>query len=272
MIFSKDKDNVRDFLLKFKPIIEKVPDIFDKFSKLNDNKELKEALGTMGTIGGLVNIGLFIFDKALSQLSTTEKSCFSLMNKTAIDVANKLIKEKSDIYKIKLTKEKTEETLKELMKIYSFKETDENEYKKWNGKVPYDHPIVKQFKENIINILKENKLENQYIDFQTRFNSKFQQEIAKSDIFLKYQKDKALENQSDERIKYYSWILNELDKPNPIDHRKATDYYIKNRSIEIDVEDKINHKDKWNISDHEAESLYKEKDNEWKLEDFLNSR
>jgi len=44
--------------------------------------------------------------------------------------------------------------------------------------------------------------------------------------------DKALENQSDERVQYYLWILNELDKPNPIDNRKATDYYIKNMALD----------------------------------------
>lgn len=52
------------------------------------------------------------------------------------------------------------------MKIYSFKETDENKYKKWNGKVSYDCPIVKQCKRSIINILKENKLATQHIDLR----------------------------------------------------------------------------------------------------------
>ncbi|HXT83896.1 MAG TPA: hypothetical protein VN704_06135 [Verrucomicrobiae bacterium] len=73
-----------------------------------------------------------------------------------------------------------------------------------------------------------------------------------------------------ERIEYYSWLSTRSDEPGPIDHKKATDYYIKNRSIENDIKDKINHKDNWNLSDHEAESLYS-KDKEWKVEDFLKS-
>ncbi len=83
--------------------------------------------------------------------------------------------------------------------------------------------------------------------------------------------DKASENRPDARSEYYSWILKELDTSNPIDNKKATDYYIKNRAIELDVIDKINHKDNWNISDHEAEYLYRYVNNEWKLEDFLKS-
>jgi hypothetical protein len=65
----------------------------------------------MGTIGGLVNICLFLFDTTRSHLSTTEQSCYSLINKTAIDDAKKLIAEKSDIYKIKTDEEQTKETI-----------------------------------------------------------------------------------------------------------------------------------------------------------------
>jgi hypothetical protein len=91
------KEEAKTFLSKIKPFVEKFQDIADKVSKLSDNKEFRESLGTMGTIGGLVNIGLFLFDKTLFQLSTTENSCYSLINKTAIDVANKLISKKNMI-------------------------------------------------------------------------------------------------------------------------------------------------------------------------------
>lgn len=223
----------------------------------------------MGTIGGL-NIGLFLFDKALSELSDTEKSCYSLINKIAINVVGKLIKEKSDIFKIKLDEKKTEETLQQLIKIYSFKETDYDSYQKWNSLVPYDHPIVKRFKQSIINLLMENE-NSQYIEFETQFNLQFQSEIIKSDIFIKYQKEKSLENISETRKDYFSWILNDLDKPNPVDNKKAADYYTKNRAIELEIfDDIIEHKDNWNITDYEVESLYN-KDKGWKIESFLNS-
>jgi hypothetical protein len=65
-------------------------------------------------------------------------------------------------------------------------------------------------------------------------------------------------------------VLDNLDKPNPVDNKKSTDYYTKNRTIELDIKDEINHKDNWNL-DYEAESLYHD-NKEWKLENFLNSQ
>ena len=207
---------------------------------------------------------------ALSHLSTNERSYYSLINKTAIDIAKKLLSEKYGIFEIKLDEKQTKETIKQMMDIYPSKETDKNEYKNWDGKIPYDHPVVKQFKETIINTLEENKLDDQYLDFETRFDIQFNNEIKQSSIFTRYQKEKELENRSDKRSKYYSWILKDLDKPNLIDDKKATEYYIRNRAIELDIKDKLNHKDNWNLLYHEAESLY-DKDKEWKLEGFLNS-
>jgi len=50
-----------------------------------------------------------------------------------------------------------------------------------------------------------------------------------------------LKNLSKERSDYLNWLLNDLDKPHPIDEKRATDYYIQNRAIEFNFEEEENH-------------------------------
>lgn len=64
-----------------------------------------------------------------------------MINRTAIYVAEEIIKQEYDI-KSTASKETGKEILAELMKIYSFKEANKEQYEKWNGQVSYDHPII----------------------------------------------------------------------------------------------------------------------------------
>jgi len=112
------KEEVKSFLSKIIPFVEKFPDIADKVSKLNDDKEFQNLLGRLGTIGGLFSIGLYIFDKTLENSSDSEKTCYSLINKTAIDVAGQIIKESEGITE---DKQNNEELLKQMMKIFHLK-------------------------------------------------------------------------------------------------------------------------------------------------------
>jgi hypothetical protein len=51
-----------------------------------------------------------------------------------------------------------------------------------------------------------------------------------------------------------------LDKPHPIDEKKATDYYMQNRTIEFNLEEEkrvYHNKVSWNISDSEVEYYFK---------------
>ena len=245
---------VKGFLAKLNPFVEKFPEIADKVSKLNDDKEFQNLLGRLGTIGGLFSIGLYIFDKTLENSSDSEKTCYSLINKTAIDVAGQIIKESEGITE---DKQNNEELLKQMLKIYSFKETEKEKYQNWNG-IPVDHPIVEEFRKRIFQIIKENNLESIYPNFVTEFNVKFQDKIQAVDKFKDCQKQTKLKNTSKERSDYLRWILKELDKPHPIDKRKTTEYYDQNRAIEFDLEEGLYHnKDYWNMSDSEIEEYSK---------------
>lgn len=265
MVYRQD---VKKFLSKINPFVEKIPEITAKLSELEKDKGFQDALGKLGTVGGLFSIGLYIFNKALENSPNSENTCFSLINKTALHVAKEIIKEAEELME---NEHKNEELLKQLLKIYTFKKTDLETYQKWNG-IPIDHPIVQDFRKRMFQIIKENNIETIYPNFVTEFNIKFQDKIQELDEFKDCQKQTKLKNLSKERAEYLRWILNDFDKPHPIDKKKVTEYYIQNRAIEFDLEDEESfEKDYWNISDFEAEKYFTSK-KRWCLEDFLSSR
>ena len=63
MIF---KEEVKGFLSKLNPFVEKLPDITEKISKLERDEEFQKLLSRLGTIRGLFSIGLYPFDKTPS--------------------------------------------------------------------------------------------------------------------------------------------------------------------------------------------------------------
>jgi hypothetical protein len=148
------KEEAKSFLSKIIPFAEKIPDIYGKVLELSNDENFRAELGKLGTIGSLFSIGLWIFDKTLDHLEDTEKTYYSLINRTAISVAKEIIKE----HRLKSDEENNTKILKKMMEIYSFKEIDKEQYQNWNGLVPYDNPIVREFRHRIIQIIKENSL------------------------------------------------------------------------------------------------------------------
>jgi len=124
------KEEVKGFLSKLNPFVEKLPDISEKLSRLEEDEELQKLLGRLGTVDGLFSIGLYLFGKTLDHLEDTEKTYYSLINRTAISVADKIIKKEYDAEST-ANKETSEKIIAQMMKIYSFKETSKKEYEKW---------------------------------------------------------------------------------------------------------------------------------------------
>ena len=132
---------------------------------MEEDKEFQKLLGRLGTVGGLLSIGLYLLDKTLDHLEDTEKTYYSWINRTAISVAEQIIKQEYDT-KSTANRETSKEILAQMMRIYTFKENNKEQYEKWNGLVSYDHPIIQEFKKNKRNY--ESNPESQYIYFATK--------------------------------------------------------------------------------------------------------
>jgi len=126
------KEAVKAFLSKLNSFVEKIPDITEKLSKLEDDKEFQKLIGRLGTDGGFISIGLYLFDKTLDHLEDTEKTYYSLINKTAISVAKQIIEQEHDNESSTANKETSKEILARMMRIYTFKETNKEQYDNWN--------------------------------------------------------------------------------------------------------------------------------------------
>src|SRR6476660_9394856 len=94
-ILMVSKEEAKRFLSKLNPFVEKLPDITEKLSKLENDKEFQDLLGRLGTVGGLFSIGLYLFDKTLDHFEDTEKTYYSLINRTAIFVAEQITKDEA---------------------------------------------------------------------------------------------------------------------------------------------------------------------------------
>jgi hypothetical protein len=168
------KEDLEKFILKMNSITKKFPDITDKF-KLENDKEFQKSLGKVGTLGGLLRFSLDLYEKILDK-SNNEETCYSLILTTAISVAVQIIKEADEI---SIDEKSNEEIIKNMIKIYSFKETDKEKYKEWNGK-PSDHPVIVEFKEKMLQLLIENNLESEYPAFLLDFDTRYYNEIKKN--------------------------------------------------------------------------------------------
>lgn len=54
------REETKRFISKINPFVEKLPEIADKISKLENDEIFQDQLGRLGTIGGLFSIGLLI--------------------------------------------------------------------------------------------------------------------------------------------------------------------------------------------------------------------
>jgi hypothetical protein len=222
-------------------------------------------------MGGLFSIGLYIFSRTLKFLPETEKRYYSLINETAISVTEQIIKEQE----LKIGKEKTIEIFENQIGIYllpyKINAWDNIDKEIWNA-FPLDHPIVKIFRIQMIDFLKEKDLLKKYPNFAIVFNKKFKSAISHNEIFKKYQYEQTLRNDSVTRRDYFDWVIEEIDKPNPIDGLRTSDHFVKNKVVDLDFDPSlIQKKELWSIAEDRLKELFKDSF-DFDLETYLDSK
>lgn len=144
--------------------IKKISDGAKSFADLLDKGNLKEDLGKAGTLGGLIVLGLDLYEQIKDKLQTEEGRAFSSFYKVAFESAKEPIP--AEVDKIPITDVKRAK--QELFR--AFKKLDE-----WNSYLP-DHPAIIEFRRLISDILREalhsNLIQNNNVirDFIFKFN------------------------------------------------------------------------------------------------------
>jgi hypothetical protein len=138
--------------------IKKISDGAKSFGDLLDKGVLKDDLAKAGTIGGLIKLGLDLYEQVKDQLQTDEERAFYSFYKVAFESAKESIP--TDTIPIRDVNGK--DTKQELFQ--TFTKLDE-----WNGYLP-DHPTIIQFRNLICDILRRAQYNNLIRDFIFKFN------------------------------------------------------------------------------------------------------
>jgi hypothetical protein len=237
------------------PFTENFPDIATSIIKLTEDESLQKTLSQAGTIGGLINLGIAIFNKLRDKLQTEEQKDFVSFIRVAFESSKESVP--SDIIDLSSSEVRSEIEIKEILNLFS------SNYSLYYYHLP-DHPAIKKFRDDIIAVMKENvqNVTNREIQsFIVNFNSTIINNAKKSTSLEKLLQHWQLKSTNDLIIRYLEYLTCLLDETNAIDNRPISEYYIENILVEID-------KESWEVP---SGNLYRFDPKPWKIENFIES-
>jgi hypothetical protein len=239
-----------------KPVQQLIQDVTDKvLPKLTDSAEkwtndenFLEILGKAGSIGALISVGIAIYDKYKDEFKSPKELAYLALIKITLQSAKEILKdnEQDDTANIKeinhdkLTnkfKDKSRIKLKKdlLVGLFDIFKNEESKFI-WNSHLP-NHPVVIEFKERLINLFTES---NEYPDDIRQFIIDLNisiEEKATNDQNIKVFNDwYSIEKRSKELTNYLIFAQTFMDIANPVDNKRLSEYYVRNKSFIVDIE------------------------------------
>jgi hypothetical protein len=213
-------DGLGDFIKKISDGAKSAADLLDKGA-------LKDDLGKAGTIGGLIVVGLDLYQQIRDKLQTDEGRAFSSFYKVAFESAEESIPAELDRIPIADVKSAKQELLQTFRKI---------EEDKWNGYLP-DHPVIIQFRTLICEILKRaqynNLVQNSHLisDFIFKFNITLEDKADNDPDFKPFKKWSTLIEQTKNLMRHLEYSRSLIYKTNTIDQKSLEEYYVENDAL-----------------------------------------
>ena len=134
--------NIKDFAIVF---TEKFPEIAANMSSSSTDPDLQKTLSQAGTIGSLINIGLMIFGKIKSSLTTPEELAFASFLEVIFETAKESVP--SNIAGLSSKAVKSQMDMNEILSLFLKNYTNNYYY------LP-EHP-AKQFKKKIMELMRK---------------------------------------------------------------------------------------------------------------------
>jgi uncharacterized protein YjbI with pentapeptide repeats len=207
--------------------IKKISDGAKSFGDLLDKGVLKDDLGKAGTIGGLIVVGLDLYEQIKDKLQTDEGRAFSSFYKVAFESAKESIPAEIDRIPIADVKSAKQELLQ------TFRKIKEDE---WNGYLP-DHPAIIQFRTIICEILRRaqynNLVQNSHLisDFIFKFNITLADKADNDPDFKPFKKWSTLIEQTKNLMRHLEYSRSLIYKTNTIDQKSLDEYYVENDAL-----------------------------------------
>jgi hypothetical protein len=227
---------------------EKLPEISDQVAKLADDSELQEIFSKAGAIGGIINLGINLFDKIRNSLKTEEEIHYAAFIQLVCESAKESIP--SDLMDMSLS----DTEVRDIFGTFSAN----------FGKNYYhlpDHPAVKKFRAIVIEKMKERHHESEVQKFIVNLNSKIIIMAKANNLINTRLANSKLKSLADNLIKYLEFLTTLLEQPNPVDNIAVSQYYIESQKIVVDSKS-------WQLN---ASNLLASDYERWKIEDFLQS-
>jgi uncharacterized protein YjbI with pentapeptide repeats len=208
--------------------IKKISDGAKSFADLLDKGVLKDDLGKVGTIGGLIKLGLDLYEQRKDQLQTDEERAFYSFYKIAFESAKESIPaENRDT--IPITDLKGKNTKQELFQTFTKIKKEE-----WNGYLP-DHPTIIQFRTLICDILRAQY--NILIrDFIFKFNITLEEKADNDPDIKPFKRWSTLAERTKNLIRHLEYSRLLIYKTDPIDQKSLEEYYVENNALLTDLE------------------------------------
>ena len=207
--------------------VKKISDGAKSFGDLLDKGALKDDLGKVGTIGGLIKLGLDLYEQVKDQSQTDEERAFYSFYKVAFESAKESIP--SEIDRIRITDVLDENTKKELFQ--TFRKLDE-----WNGYLP-DHPTIIQFRTLICDILRRvqynNLVHNNNLirDFIFKFNITLEEKADNDPAIKPFKSWSTLVERTKDLIRHLEYSRLLIYKTDPIDEKSLEEFYVENNAL-----------------------------------------
>jgi hypothetical protein len=208
------------------PVREKFPEMASRIAELSNDKEFQNIIGRLGTIGGLINIGIYLYKRIKEGLKSDEQRYFAALMTLMFKSAQESLSYESQ--DIKIPEIRSEEYIRNLFVLFM-------ENIDWNSAYLPEHPAVRDFRIRVIEILARNEDQELVKKFAPGFNHLIQTKSAEDPILVKFKERLTTNVVQDKLSEYLEEVMSLWEQPSPIDNKALGSYYIENRAYEIPV-------------------------------------
>jgi hypothetical protein len=98
------------------PVREKFPEMANSVGKLSEDKEFQSIVSHMGTIGGLINLGTYLYSKIKEDLKSDEEKYFAALMTLMFRSAKESLRSHTQVLEVKQVR--NDEYIKELFVLF----------------------------------------------------------------------------------------------------------------------------------------------------------
>lgn len=217
-------DVTKEFLGRLKVVVE--------------DTSFKGDLDKVGSIAAMISLGLKLYQQASEKARTEDEKLFSSLIKFTFECAQATL---SNTKNISINNIKSKEIQHSLFSIF-INTTQEDIY--WTSYYLPSHPIIREFKKLLRELLEAEGHRDLVQDFMFDFNMRIEEKADHEEnlVFRQWSEHIKHKKKLTEHLLYTSTMIY---KCNPIDNKILAEYYVENNAVVADINDTWNKEDSY---------------------------